>query len=182
MGLVDSADELVDAARSSSAHGVRPSFMIYCYDEKGCCRLTQDCIGRPDSNNILQWVVQISSKASITSSVVWIHFLTRVIRSAIADPLPPLEPGLPWLFVVSRAFLPAVDGIRHFLNSLPSPFYWRVETAEEAHNVKEGTHDLKKEGFSTYINLAAQRKTEGNRAFTTRNRSTAVGAYQDAIE
>ena len=57
-----------------------------------------------------------------------------------------------------------------------------METAEEAHDVKEGIHDLNKKGFSTYMNLAAQRKNEGNRAFATGNRSTAVGAYQDAIE
>jgi hypothetical protein len=56
MDLIDPAGNPVDAAQASEIPGVRPTFMIYCYDDKTGIRLTHDCINLPASDVVLQSV------------------------------------------------------------------------------------------------------------------------------
>jgi hypothetical protein len=84
--------------------------------------------------------------------------------------------------MVSRKFLPVIDDIRPFFDSLPAPFHWRVETAEEADKVDEGVYALKERGFKTFLELATKQKSEGNRVFVKKDRTAALKAYGDAID
>jgi len=54
MGMVDRSNQAIDPSKESTTSGIRSSFMIYCYDDKGTYRTTQECVGLPDSNTLLQ--------------------------------------------------------------------------------------------------------------------------------
>lgn len=54
MGFEDEAGNEVDPAHAHNSKGVKPTFIIYCYDEKGSYRITQEVKGLPDSQTILQ--------------------------------------------------------------------------------------------------------------------------------
>jgi len=54
MGFVDQAGRSVDPYQAGGSFGIRPTFIIYCYDDKGAYRLTHECTGLPDSKTILQ--------------------------------------------------------------------------------------------------------------------------------
>jgi len=56
MGFVDRNGNEVDPVKAHSTPGIRPIFMIYCYDDQGGFRLTQQCTGLPDSDTVLLWV------------------------------------------------------------------------------------------------------------------------------
>lgn len=53
MVFVDEAGRPVDPYRASGSSGIRPTFIVYCYDDKGAYRLTHECTGLPDSKTIL---------------------------------------------------------------------------------------------------------------------------------
>ncbi|KAF9009361.1 hypothetical protein BDQ17DRAFT_1421550 [Cyathus striatus] len=136
MGMVDKSGNVVDPADiEKSPAGLRPSFIIYVYDDKGSYRVTHDCIGLPDSKTVLQ-----------------------AIQRAIAKPLPPLKPSLPWFLMVSIKFKQHTKVLKPFLDSLPKPFHWRYETVEEAEGLKN----------------------KGNAAFSRRDRAAAMDAYTEA--
>ncbi|KAF4608780.1 hypothetical protein EYR40_001127 [Pleurotus pulmonarius] len=73
------------------------------------------------------------------------------------------------------------DGLRPFLDSLPKPFHWRVETAEEAKNLHDGVDKLNQRGVKVSLNLAEKDKTAGNSAFQKKDRVAAIQFYSDAI-
>lgn len=54
MGMVDAAGRAVDPSEGHSSTGLRPIFMIYCYETNGMYRLTQETTGLPDSKTVLQ--------------------------------------------------------------------------------------------------------------------------------
>jgi hypothetical protein len=54
MGHVDSLGRSLEVGEASSASGVRPTFMIYCIDERGSIRTVQESVGLPDSRTLLQ--------------------------------------------------------------------------------------------------------------------------------
>lgn len=53
-GMVDQSRADVNPSKASGIGGVRATFMIYCYDDKGCFRIMQDGAGLPDSNTVHQ--------------------------------------------------------------------------------------------------------------------------------
>jgi len=54
MGFVDRNRREVDPARAHTSTGVKPAFMIYCYDDQNRYRVTKDCKGLPDSKTVLE--------------------------------------------------------------------------------------------------------------------------------
>ncbi|KII85079.1 hypothetical protein PLICRDRAFT_330928 [Plicaturopsis crispa FD-325 SS-3] len=159
MGFTDSSGAPVDPSMAGSSSNVRQLFIIYVYDEKGGFRLTQDCTGLPDSDLLLQ-----------------------TIRRAIAQPLPPFKPCLPWFLMVSIKFKPHVPNIRPFLDSLPPPFHWRLETLDEASTVSDGVYKLNEEGVRIAQDFAAKRKRTGDEAMAKGDRAAALKAYEEAID
>lgn len=53
MGFVDEAGRPVDPYQARGSSKIRPTFIVYCYDDKGAYRLTHGCTGLPDSKTIL---------------------------------------------------------------------------------------------------------------------------------
>jgi len=139
--------------------GFQPYFMIYCYDDKTRYRVTDNCKGLPNSNTVL-----------------------KSIQRAIAKPIPPLKPCLPWFFLVSVKLKQHEPTIRPFLDSLPSPFHWRFETREEAEQLNDSIFETNQYGIRFGLESASKSKSIGNAAFARKDRSAAVMAYSDAID
>lgn len=58
MDMVDASGNAVDPSQTHLP-GLRPSFMIYCYDDKTRYRVTDNCIGLPSSDTVLKSVRRI---------------------------------------------------------------------------------------------------------------------------
>ena len=84
--------------------------------------------------------------------------------------------------MLSIKFQQHVTALRPFLDSLPPPFHWRLETSEEADALHEGIHVENERGVKQGLDLAAKTKAIGNTAFATKDRAGALKAYTDAIE
>lgn len=54
MGMVDESGHPVDDSTIHTTPGLRPSFMIYCYDDKGIYRATHPCDDLPTSSMLLR--------------------------------------------------------------------------------------------------------------------------------
>jgi hypothetical protein len=54
MGYIDSLGRSLGVGEASSASGVRPTFMIYCIDDRHSIRIIQESVGLPDSRTLLQ--------------------------------------------------------------------------------------------------------------------------------
>ena len=108
--------------------------------------------------------------------------MSRAIRLAIAKPLPPLKPCLPWFLLISIRLQQHLPTLKPFLDSLPAPFHWRLETREEAEGLSEGIHQLNVKGVFVSMELAEKSKLIGNTAFSRKERAAAIKAYTAAIE
>ena len=73
------------------------------------------------------------------------------------------------------------DTLRPFLDSIPAPFRWRIETREQAQNVHDGVDDLNQKGIKNALELAERSKAEGNKAFARKDRQAALKAYEKAL-
>ncbi|RDB23978.1 hypothetical protein Hypma_008832 [Hypsizygus marmoreus] len=158
LGMVDASGRPRDPAAAHTSSGVRHTFMIYCYDDQEQYRVTHECDGLPTSTTVLQ-----------------------VLQRAIAKPLPPLKPALPWLLLLSIKFEPHISDLKPFLDSLPAPFHWRLETRTEADSLKEGIYQLNENGAQKALESAHKLKASGNASFGRKDRTSALKAYSDAI-
>ncbi|PSR75757.1 hypothetical protein PHLCEN_2v8874 [Hermanssonia centrifuga] len=141
--------------------GCQPNFQLIVYDERSSFRVsaTPPQPGMPSS-----------------------AFILTSFKRAIACPLPPLRQSLPSQLIIALKLSPHIDTLRPFLNSLPAPFEWRLETPEEAQEVAEGVYDRNKEGVLTGLSTAESEKTLGNQAVARKDRLKAVRHYTEAIE
>jgi tetratricopeptide (TPR) repeat protein len=110
------------------------------------------------------------------------NFFCRLIQRSIAEPCLPLEPCLPWFLLVSIKLQQHAESIKPFLDSLPPPFHWRIETKQEAEGLHEGIHTLNQEGVRNSMAFAEKSKAAGNKAFAQKERKAAVDAYTDTID
>ncbi|CAL1709540.1 unnamed protein product [Somion occarium] len=141
--------------------GGLPVFQIMIYDERSAHRVAEPTPepGLPASN-----------------------FLLTCIKKAIAAPMYPFRPALPGLFIIAHKLSPHVSALRPFLDSLPQPFSWRLETPEEAEEVAEGVHQKNRIGIAKGLQQAESEKALGNQAVARKNRDNAVKHYGEAIE
>jgi len=109
------------------------------------------------------------------------EMLSRTIKRAIAEPCLPLKPSLPSHLLISVKFTPHMAAIKPFLDSLPAPFHWRLETRQEAEAVHEGVHALNQQGVQVGLDLAEKAKIAGNKAFSQKDRRSAIKAYSEAL-
>lgn len=83
--------------------------------------------------------------------------------------------------MLSIKFEQHAPDLKPFLDSLPAPFHWRVETKEEAQNLKEGIYELNADGCRKALVSADGFKASGNLAFGHKDRPAALKAYSSAI-
>ncbi|EAU88152.1 hypothetical protein CC1G_03824 [Coprinopsis cinerea okayama7 len=158
-GYADENDQPVEAENVHTVPGARPVFLFYCYDTREVYRCTVQHVGLPTSD-----------------------FVLKVIQQAMAKPLTPSKPALPELLIISSRLAQQAEGLRPFLDSLPKPFRWRLETREEAQAVADGVFDLNKKNYKAYMERAEKAKASGNKAFVSKDRDSALKAYTTAIE
>ncbi|KAI0357870.1 hypothetical protein OH77DRAFT_1422004 [Trametes cingulata] len=141
--------------------GSEPAFQIIIYDDRNSYRAGV-----------------LNPEPGLPSS----DFILRSIKKAIATPVPPLRPALPSLLLIARKLSVHVDALRPFLDSLPKPFTWRLETAEEEDEVASGIHAMNLEGIAKGLRNAESEKALGNQAIARKDRAGAVNHYTEAIE
>ncbi|KAA1475758.1 hypothetical protein DENSPDRAFT_932582 [Dentipellis sp. KUC8613] len=133
-----------------------PSFSLTCHDG----RLFETFVGKlPTSDQVL-------------------HFIKR----AIAAPNPPFKPGLPMGFLLRRHLEPHMTVLRPFLDSLPAPFAYQLETPEMEEVLSNAAAQGRKDRLNSYLEIVAKFKNEGNEAFARRDRAAAIKAYSGAIK
>jgi hypothetical protein len=59
MGVVDSTGRMVKEGKEHSTPGARPTFTIYCYDDKHTFRVMQQCDGLPNADDVLTYALLI---------------------------------------------------------------------------------------------------------------------------
>ncbi|KAI0693695.1 hypothetical protein C8T65DRAFT_63286 [Cerioporus squamosus] len=154
-------DPVSGRVSDSESPGSQPTFQIFVYDERGTYRAMEG-----------------SGQPGLPSS----DFLLTTIKKAIASPIPPLRPQLPEVLMIARKLQVHVPALKPFLDSLPRPFTWRLETEEEEEEVASGVHRENVVGVAKGIRSAELAKERGNRAFASKNRDQAVALYTEAIE
>lgn len=176
MGFVDKDGKALDPVRAGSTSGARQTFVIYCYDEGGSFRITKECVGLPNSKTVLECVFCDSQKILTLLNIIF-----RALQRAIIEPTAPLKPCLPWFLMIAIKLSPHANALKPFLDSLPAPFHWKIETPEEAQAVHEGVDDLNQKGVKNALTLAERSKAAGNKAFSQRDRKAALKAYTEAL-
>ncbi|TBU41481.1 hypothetical protein BD309DRAFT_965177 [Dichomitus squalens] len=141
--------------------GSLPMFQIIVYDERGSYRVAEG-----------------TEKPGLPSS----DFVLKAMQKAVANPIPPLRPELPEFLLVARKLGQHLPTLRPFLDSLPAPFTWRLETPEEEEEVANGVHAKNVAGVNKGIREAENEKERGNRAFVSKDRTKAVEHYTKAID
>ncbi|KAI0363201.1 hypothetical protein BV20DRAFT_1031704 [Pilatotrama ljubarskyi] len=141
--------------------GSEPAFQIMIYDDKNSYR-----------------AAEMNPEPGLPSS----EFVLRSIKKAIASPVPPLRPALPSFLLIARKLSVHVEALRPFLDILPKPFTWRLETAEEEDEVASGVHAMNLKGVAKGLQTAESEKGLGNQAITRKDRAGAVRHYTEAIE
>ena len=75
------------------------------------------------------------------------------------------------------------DALKPFLNSLPAPFHWRVESRDEAEMANEvkTTGNPYQKSIAASMVLAENAKFSGNEAFSRKDREIALNEYTAAL-
>ncbi|THH29493.1 hypothetical protein EUX98_g4696 [Antrodiella citrinella] len=140
--------------------GSQPTFNFVIYDETSSFRIAEPL-----------------KKAGLPSSDV----VLQCIKRAIASPMPPFSKSLPGLLLIALKLEPHVTTLRPFLDSLPAPFTWRLETPEEAGEVADSVDQMNKTGIAEGLRSGSRSKVLGNDAMKRKNRPDAVRHYTDAV-
>ncbi|TRM61720.1 hypothetical protein BD626DRAFT_570435 [Schizophyllum amplum] len=146
-------------SEASRVPGAKPTFSIYCYDDKGIFRSTEDFIGLPTSKQVLE-----------------------SIKKSIAQPMPPSKPALPEFYLVSSKLEPHAAVISPFLDSIAPPISWRFETDDEANDVSNGVYQKNVDSPQINLKLAEEMKARGNAAYANKDKDAAVAEYTAAIK
>jgi len=77
---------------------------------------------------------------------------------------------------------PLVSSLRPFLDTLPRPFTWRVQTPNEANILASSVEEHRSGAVSRLLHAAETAKARGNVAFAGRVQSAALEEYSTAIE
>ncbi|KAK1226657.1 hypothetical protein PQX77_010369 [Marasmius sp. AFHP31] len=72
--------------------------------------------------------------------------------------------------------------LRPFLDTLPKPFHWLVESREEEQRVKDIAHAQRQELMAKCMAMGNRYKEQGNQAFKAGKRDEALQLYQAAID
>lgn len=105
------------------------------------------------------------------------------MKRGIAMPNPPLQPKcLPEYLFIPIALEPSLSALLPFLDTLPGPFQYMVETPQLAQSLNKvaiaGTYFR----ASSYFELAEKHKLTGNAAFDLRDRTLALKEYGLALD
>jgi hypothetical protein len=99
----------------------------------------------------------------------------------MVTPCPGLLPALPRFLQISMKFAAHREALQPFLDSLPAPFSWDIETPEIAQTVNDAVDERMQQKFLQFMGAAEIAKAAGNNAFNSKDRRTALEQYTTAI-
>ncbi|KAI0047342.1 hypothetical protein FA95DRAFT_1606142 [Auriscalpium vulgare] len=161
-GMVDANHRPLDPAKAATTPGSQHQFTL-------SCEAAED-EGRDRSSRFMKAVFGQGPPKSADV----LDFMKR----SIINPMP----LLPNFLLFSIKFEPHMPALRLFLDTLPKPFAYQVETpalAERLHNISYIGSQFR---YEMYVALADEAKKKGNAAFAARDRTGALNAYKDAID
>jgi hypothetical protein len=91
------------------------------------------------------------------------------------------EPALPECLHLTLNVKQHARAVRPFLDSLPKPFTWLVESEVLTNSIKEVSYTMSQLRFDGYIRLAQDLKEKGNESFGKGQRKAAVKAFKEGI-
>ncbi|KAI0698107.1 hypothetical protein BC835DRAFT_1413251 [Cytidiella melzeri] len=152
------AGDLIKDDIAPTVPGAQPVFFLNC-EHEGIIRLMEQVTGLPNSQQIL-----------------------RFIKRAMVTPVPGLHPCLPRHLQITMKLTQHRPYLQPFLDSLPAPFTWDIDTREVAQMTRDAIDNRMQERRSQYLAAAEAAKAEGNRAFNRQDRQMALGKYKEAID
>ncbi|KAI0088702.1 hypothetical protein BDY19DRAFT_890733 [Irpex rosettiformis] len=155
---VDGQGNFIKEEDAPTLPGAQPAFFLNC-EHKSIIRLMEQVYGLPNSETVL-----------------------RFIKRAMVTPMPGLSPGLPRLLQITIKLSHHRDVIAPFLDSLPAPFEWLIETPQLASAVGDMLDQRMQGKYASFMGAAEIAKTEGNRAFNAKEFKTAIDEYTKAID
>ncbi|KAI0065832.1 hypothetical protein BV25DRAFT_1821514 [Artomyces pyxidatus] len=164
-GLVDPSKRVLHTATGDRRPGPRPYFFLTCTamsqteGPEQTTRWAEEYPGLPDSAAVLDF-----------------------IRHAIATPYAAMPSCLPEGLFLTLNLRPHEPALRPFLDSLPAPFKWHIETPATAELHSEIAMAGREDRFATYVAGARKAKEAGNAAFAQKDRYGAVKLYLDAMD
>ncbi|KAI0065791.1 hypothetical protein BV25DRAFT_1836074 [Artomyces pyxidatus] len=158
--LVDAEGRTVDPEVAHTVPGVQQLFTLSCHDlGDDVERLVQDVHGLPKSSDVLKF-----------------------IQRCIAAPFSPFLPALPNFLLLSIKLQPHIATLAPFLDTLPAPFAWKVESPRLAQTFGNISYAGEEFRFRAYTLLSQKAKKAGDDAFGAKDRAVAVKAYGEALD
>ncbi|KAH9915214.1 uncharacterized protein B0H18DRAFT_1042181 [Fomitopsis serialis] len=106
--------------------------------------------------------------------------LLRYLKRAIAFPVPPKTPSIPHELWIGRDLSPHIDALLPFLDSLPSPFTWRLQPLDQVHGDVPVDPNVVESSIAKAIQRADEEKRLGNAAFGRKEKIAALDHYTKA--
>lgn len=100
----------------------------------------------------------------------------------MATPIPGFPAGLPRVLQITIKLSQHREAIAPFLNSLPAPFEWLIETPAMATQFGDLVDQQLQEKHTAFMGVAEIAKAAGNRAFTAKDFPKAIEEYTKAID
>ena len=91
-----------------------------------------------------------------------------------------VAPGLPRFLRITVKLAHHQSALRPFLDSLPAPFEWGMETPAAANERVDILDSRMQAKYKSYMSLADTAKVAGNDAFGHKDRDTALQKYSEA--
>ncbi|KAI0698108.1 hypothetical protein BC835DRAFT_1269482 [Cytidiella melzeri] len=154
----NAAGEPIRADVASTIPGAQPMFFLNC-EHSGVIRLMEAVTGLPNSLTVL-----------------------RFIKRSMVTPVPGLHPGIPRHLRITMSLTQHRPSLQPFLDSLPAPFTWDIETQEVAQMTRDAIDNQLHTKHLLFLAVAEAAKAEGNRAFNRKDRQTALKQYKEAID
>jgi len=106
--------------------------------------------------------------------------LLSYLKRAIAFPMPPKTPSIPNELWIARDLSHHIDALLPFLDSLPSPFTWRLQPLDQVHGDVTVDPNAVESSIAKAIQRADEEKRLGNAAFARKEKIAALDHYTKA--
>jgi hypothetical protein len=98
------------------------------------------------------------------------------------NPFLPFKPKLPGILVLHNKLSSHFASLSAFLNSLPAPFKWIIQSNSEAEELADEVFERHRGSFDVFLDKAEQSKSRGNAAYKSNTRVEALAMYDEAME
>lgn len=107
--------------------------------------------------------------------------MSSFIKQSMVTPTPGMRPALPRYLTITAKLVQHRPTLEPFLNSIPVPFTWAIESPDIASAAMDELDVLMQHRYKQYMDIAQAAKAAGNDAFNRKDRAVAMAKYTEAI-